>query len=200
MARKDIPIIAESLAIQDEESVVAVDNYQAGMDMGRWAGQYAGQQWDGRAAVLDLTYSLTNTQARSRGFAAGIREIVPGAEIVLSINAQSRYATAYQLTRDALTVHKHINIIFAINDATAWGAIHACRDLHLDPESIIVMPFGLEGDTLKNALMDGAYCKAGLAMFPEIVGPGVRGGRAGGLQPQTPAAPHCDPLRDCDRG
>jgi DeoR family fructose operon transcriptional repressor len=171
VARKDIPIIAESLAIQDEESVVAVDNYQAGIDLGRWAGQYACRHWDSRVAALDLTYSLTNTQARSRGFSAGIHEIVPGGEVVLSINAQSRYATAYQLTRDALTVHKHINIIFAINDATALGAIHACRDLRLDPESIIVMPFGLEGDTLKNALMDGAYCKAGLAMFPEIVGP-----------------------------
>jgi DeoR/GlpR family transcriptional regulator of sugar metabolism len=171
ISKKDIPIIAESLAIQDEETVVSVDNYQAGMDMGRWAGRYALKQWDGRAMVLDLTYSLSNTQARSRGFSTGVRNVIPEAEIVLSINAQSRYATAYQLTRDALAVHKNINIIFAINDTTAWGAINACRDLHLDPASVMVMPFGLEGDTLKNALMSGEYCKAGLAMFPEIVGP-----------------------------
>jgi DeoR/GlpR family transcriptional regulator of sugar metabolism/ABC-type sugar transport system substrate-binding protein len=171
VARREIPIIAESLVIQDEESVVAVDNYRAGTDMGRWAGAYACEKWGCTANILDLTYSLTNTQARSKGFAAGIREIIPNAEIVLSINAQSRYATAYQLTKDALTVHKKINIIFAINDSTAWGAINACKDLHLDPESILVMPFGLEGDNLKNALMDGVYCKAGLAMFPEIVGP-----------------------------
>ncbi len=171
MAKREIPIIAESLAIQDEESVVAVDNYRGASDLGRWAGEYACQKWGGKAYVLDLTFSLNNTQARSRGFAAGMREVIPDAEIVLSINAQSRYATAYQLTRDALTVHKHINIIFAINDTIAWGAINACRDMHLDPESILVLPFGLEGDTLKNALVDGAYCKAGLAMFPEIVAP-----------------------------
>lgn len=171
VSRRSIPIIAESMAIQDEESVVAVDNYQAGLDMGRWAGEYACKHWGGKAYALDLTYSLTNTQARSRGFVAGLREAVPAAEIVLSINAQSRYAIAYQLTRDALTVHKNINVIFAINDATAWGAINACKDLHIDPDSLIVMPFGLEGDTLKNALMDGAYCAGGLAMFPEIVGP-----------------------------
>src|SRR5512146_2646782 len=36
ISRRNIPIIAESMAIQDEESVVAVDNYQAGLDMGRW--------------------------------------------------------------------------------------------------------------------------------------------------------------------
>ena len=141
------------------------------LDMGRWAGEYARSHWGGKAYILDLSYLLTNTQARSRGFVVGIREKLPDAEVVLSINAQSRYATAYQLTRDALTVHKKINVIFAINDATAWGAINACKDLHLDPESIIVMPFGLEGNTLKNALMEGAFCKIALAHLPEIVGP-----------------------------
>jgi DeoR family fructose operon transcriptional repressor len=171
VSRRNIPIIAESMAIQDEESVVAVDNYQAGLDLGRWAGDYASRKWGGKACALDLTFSLPNTQARSRGFAAGLHEVIPGAEIALSINGQSRYATAYQLTRDALTVHQNINLIFAINDTTAWGAINACKDLHIDPSSLIVLPFGLEGDTLKNGLMDGAYCAGGLAMFPEIVGP-----------------------------
>jgi DeoR family fructose operon transcriptional repressor len=171
MARKQVPIIAESLTIRDEETVVAVDNYQAAVDLGREAAQYACQHWEGKAFVLDLTYTLANTQKRSRGFTAGVREIIPDAEIVLSINAQSRYRTAYQLTRDALTVHKQINMIFAINDTIARGAIQACQDLHIDPAKIIVIPFGLEGDALKNALVKGEYCKLGLAMFPEIVGP-----------------------------
>jgi DeoR/GlpR family transcriptional regulator of sugar metabolism len=78
--------------------------------------------------------------------------------------------TAYQLARDALTVYPHINLIFAINDTTALGAIHACRDLNIDPAGMAVITFGLEGETLKNELMTpGSYCKAGLAMFPEIV-------------------------------
>jgi DeoR/GlpR family transcriptional regulator of sugar metabolism len=63
-----------------------------------------------------------------------------------------------------------INIIFAINDTHAWGAINACRDLRIDPGRVVVIPFGLEGDTLKDALAEGGYCQAGLAMFPEIVG------------------------------
>ena len=171
VGKKNIPIIAESLAVHNAKTVVAVDNYQAGFDLGRWAGEYARQNWEGSAHVLDLTYYLTNTQARSRGFSAGICSVIPDAEIVLSINAQSRSATSYQLTRDALTVYKNINIIFAINDATAWGAIKACKELNIDPEQMIVLPFGLEGDTLRCALLENTYCKAGLAMFPEIVGP-----------------------------
>lgn len=170
ITKKNIPIITESLAIQDEETVVAVDNFKAGKDLGIWAGEFVRKNWD-KAYVLDLTYTLTNTQARSRGFAAGIREANPETEIVLSINAQSRYSTAYQLTRDALTVHRQINVIFAINDATALGALNACRDLGIDRNSLIIIPFGLEGDRIKTALIEQEYCKAGLAMFPEIVGP-----------------------------
>ncbi len=60
-------------------------------------------------------------------------------------------------------------MIFAINDTAALGAIHACRDLQIDPALMTVITFGLEGDTLKNELMADSYCKAGLAMFPEIV-------------------------------
>jgi DeoR family fructose operon transcriptional repressor len=171
VGKKNIPIIAESLMVHNAKTVVAVDNYQAGFDLGCWAGEYARSKWNGCAHILDLTYYLTNTQARSRGFNAGISSVIPDAEIVLSINAQSRSATSYQLTKDALTVYKNINIIFAINDASAWGAIEACKELNIDPEQMIVLPFGLEGDTLKRALMENVYCKAGLAMFPEIVGP-----------------------------
>ncbi len=171
VSQKNIPIIAESLSIPNAESVVAVDNYQAAMDLGRWVGEYARTHGDGQARVLDLTYHLANTQTRSRGFADGLRSVLPGAEIVLSLDAQSRYDTAYQLTKDALAVHRNLNIIFAINDTIAWGAYNACRDLNIDPDNLIVIPFGLEGNTLKNALMDCKYCKVGLAMFPEIVAP-----------------------------
>ncbi|HEX7972938.1 MAG TPA: DeoR family transcriptional regulator [Anaerolineales bacterium] len=171
--QKNIPIIAESLSIQlqNEVTVVAVDNYQAGFELGQWAGRYAQGQWAGKAAILDLTYYLANTQARSRGFIDGVRVVSPEAEVVLSLDGQSRYDTAYQLTRDALTVHPELNIIFAINDIMASGAIKACQDLSIDPEKLMVLPYGLEGNTFKNALMAGGYCKAGLAMFPEIVGP-----------------------------
>ncbi len=170
-AKKNIPVIAESLGMPGVKTVVAVDNYQAGITVGRWAGNYAGQHFEGQASVLDLTYYLSNTQARSHGFIDGLKEVLPSAQVILSINAQSSWPTAYQLATDALKVYPQINIIFAINDATAWGAIRACQDLGVNPDSLLVLTFGLEGNTLKNALISNKYCKMGLAMFPEIVGP-----------------------------
>ncbi len=169
--RKNIPIIAESVGMPGVSTLVAVNNYQAGLALGRWVGHYAQQHFAGQAKVLDLTYHLDNTQARSQGFIAGLHEILPAAQTVLSLNAESASQPAYQLTLDALQVYPAINIIFAINDSTAWGAIRACQDIRLNPDSVLIIPFGLEGDTLKNVLLAGEYCRVGLAMFPEIVGP-----------------------------
>jgi DeoR/GlpR family transcriptional regulator of sugar metabolism len=167
--KKKIPIIAESIEMPNQWTIVAVDNYQAGVDLGIRAGQYLTQQGVDKAFLLDLTFHQPNTQKRSQGFADGLRETCPS-EVVLSINSQSRYVMAYQMARDALSVYPHINLIFAINDTTAQGAIDACRDLNIDPSSMTVITFGLEGDKLKNELMADSFCKIGLAMFPEIVG------------------------------
>ena len=169
VGKKNIPIIAESLAMPNQRTVVSVDNYQAGFDLGRATGEYLRQNGFEKANLLDLTFHLTNTQRRSQGFIDGLAKTFPTSEVVLSINAQSRAATAYQITSDALAVHGDINLIFAINDSTALGAIRACQDLRIDPEKMVVVTFGLEGDTLRNALTENSYCKIGLAMFPEIV-------------------------------
>jgi DeoR/GlpR family transcriptional regulator of sugar metabolism len=169
VGKKNIPIIAESIEMPGQRTLVALDNYLASRDLGLWAGQYLTRRGVEKAYLLDLTFHQTNTQIRSRGFVDGLHETCPSAEVVLSISSQSRYASSYRLACDALAVYPHINLIFAINDITAQGAINACRDLHIDPEYMTVVTFGLEGNALKNELMAGSYCKAGLAMFPEIV-------------------------------
>lgn len=166
-----VPIVAESLALPGAKTLVAVDNAQAGRSLGRWAGEYAVQHLGGAANVLDLTYHLHNTEERSRGFAAGLAETAPDAQITLSLNTQADWRSAYQLASDAIQVYPQINMIFGVNDTITAGAIQACRDHGIAPERMAVLTFGLEGDTLLDELSQGGYLKAGLAMFPEIVGP-----------------------------
>jgi DeoR/GlpR family transcriptional regulator of sugar metabolism len=167
--KKKIPIIAESMPLPDTDSCVTVDNYQAGFDLGQWAGRYASDHWNGQARVLDLTYHRPNARARSKGFMAGLHDVLPSTELMLSINTQSRYDMAYQLTRDAFTVYPGINIIFAINDISAFGALNACKDLALDLNRIIILPFGIEGQTMIEMVMKGEYIPAAVCMFPEVV-------------------------------
>lgn len=170
--RKNIAMIAESQTVRDEATLVSVDNYQAGLELGRWAGEYARQFFSGQAQVMDLSTHLSNAATRSRGFVAGLHEILPSAEILLTVDAQSRFDASYQLTLDALAVHPQLNMIFAINDTLAVGAIRACQEMNISPDKMVIIPFGLEGDTLRDILMESpSYVKAGLAMFPEIVGP-----------------------------
>lgn len=170
--RKNMPIIAEALPVTNMATCVAVNNYQGGVMLGRWVGQYACEHWGGRARVLDLTYHLPNTQQRSNGFKTGLSEVIPeSGKEVLSLNAYSRYDTAYQLTLDALRVKQDINIIFTINDTNAAGALNACKDLGINPDDLIIVSFGLDGDITRNAIMEGTCYKASLAMFPELVGP-----------------------------
>ena len=181
--RRGIPVIAESAppsvvqAGGSEEphaarkTVVSVDNYRAARLLGGWAGEYAREHFDGRAFVLDLTYHFANTRARSEGFWAGLKATLPGARVLFSIDAQSDPEIAYRLTHDSLDVHPDINIIFAINDATALGALRACRERGVDPDRLLLLTFGLEGDTFKDVLATAGYCRAALAMFPEIAGP-----------------------------
>ena len=123
--KQGVAIIAESLAMQGARTLVAVDNFQAGWSLGYWTGAYAQQRLAGSARVLDLTYHLSNTQDRSRGFVAGLLEAQPAANVVLSLATQSDWQSAYRLTSDALHVHPDINVIFCINDILACGAIQA---------------------------------------------------------------------------
>ena len=168
--KRFLPLIAEATPFPNAVTCVATDNYSAGKLIGHWAGEYANQHWQGKAFVLDLTYHLPNTNERSRGFLDGLREVTPETSHLLSLNTHSRHKIAYQLTKDAISTDPRINIIFAINDQSALGAIEACVDLQLNPKSLIVIPFGLEGNTLRDLLMRSPFCKGGLAMFPEIAG------------------------------
>lgn len=168
--RPKFPIVAESVPHKSSVTCVSVGDYKAGEELGRWAGKYTLEHFAGKANVLDLGYHFPNTEARSRGFLEGLADTIPSIDSITSLNPQSRHDLAYQLTRDALEVNAEINIIFAINDTNAWGAIQACIDLNIDPKEMIVISFGLEGDTIKNELKHGQYCKVCLAMFPEIVG------------------------------
>jgi DeoR/GlpR family transcriptional regulator of sugar metabolism len=170
-AQRNVPVIAESVLMPGAVTLVAPDNTAAGFALGEWAGQYARENLAGKAYLLDLTFDLPNTRERSEGFLEGLHSVLPGARQVLSINAGSNQDSAYQITRDVLAVHPEINVIFAINDATAAGAARACRDHGVAPEDLVLITFGLEGNTLRNSLSTCGYCRAGLAMFPEIVGP-----------------------------
>ena len=162
-----IPIVSESIELEESSVTVALDNYQAAYDLGLRTGYFA-QTYLERISLLDLTH-FRHTTRRSAGFVVGLEDVFPDVELVVSLNAEASFDISYQLTRDALEAYPEINMIFAVNDTSAAGAYKACLDMNISPDMMTIVTFGLEGNTMKSLLHEGTYFKIGLAMFPEIV-------------------------------
>jgi DeoR/GlpR family transcriptional regulator of sugar metabolism len=168
--RAGVPIIAEATNYPGAQTVVSVDNYRAGFEAGQWVVNYARHHFGGKIVVLDVSYPQPNTNARSCGFADGLRELSPGQRTVFSVDGQGLRESARRITADALTVHPEINVIFGINDDSALGALDAYRAADLDEGQLLVVSFGMEGDTAKELLEQATPYTIGVAMFPELVG------------------------------
>jgi DeoR/GlpR family transcriptional regulator of sugar metabolism len=168
--RAGVPIVAEGSNYPGARTVVLIDNYQAGVELGRWLGQYAEKHLPDQAKVLEVLHPTPNTETRARGFSDGLREALDEVRVVLRVDEQELRAPARTIVADALGVHPDINVIFAINDDTAMGAVEAYRSAGLDINRLTLVWFGLECDETLNLLETGGPFKACVAMFPEIVG------------------------------
>jgi DeoR/GlpR family transcriptional regulator of sugar metabolism len=166
----DVPVISESHSFPGATTVVTIDDYSAGVELGRWVANYVQRHFGGRAEVLDVSARFANTNARSRGFADGLRQLDPANWSIHRVNAQGLRDIAFNIASDALAVHPDINVIFGINDDSALGALEAFRAAGLDERSLLVISIGFEGDTVKDMMTASGPYKAGIAMFPELVG------------------------------
>ena len=75
--RAGIPIIAESTAYDGAATAISIDDYRAGVELGRWVGRNAPGLVGAEVKVLDVSSQLANCEARSRGFADGLRDHYP---------------------------------------------------------------------------------------------------------------------------
>lgn len=169
--RAGVPIIAESISYPGATTVVAIDDYRAGTELAYWVGEYVQRHFGGQARILDLTSTLPNTILRSRGFADGIRQMLPNAEVILSVDGQGLRDEARRVSADAFALYPDINVVFGINDDSVLGALDAYRMAGLDERNLLAVGFGFEGDLSRRLLSQGnSPFKACVAMFPELVG------------------------------
>lgn len=168
--RAGVPIIAEATGYPGAKTVVAVDNYRAAFELGQAVAAHVRQRPGERALVLCVSYPQPNTEARSRGFEEGLRELPAERRTVLRVDGQGLREAARQITADALSVYPDVNVIFGVNDDSALGALDAYRALGMDESRLILALFGLEGDRSRRLLETGRPYTIAVAMFPELVG------------------------------
>ncbi len=167
-----IPLVIEASAVNGMKTMVAISDYDAGVKVGKWAGEYVKENFGGKAKVLDITLSnLRPCVLRSMGFADGIKSILSGDNVeIIQVEGKGLKDEAVRVATDALTADPDINVIFGINDDSALAGLQAFRAAGLDESKLLVIGFGLEGMAGKNALMEGGPYKVSAAMLPEYVG------------------------------
>ena len=165
-----MPIICEGNPTSGCLTLVAIDDYMAGVQVGIWAGNYVKDNLGGKAVVLDIGLpGLAAGVNRSQGFIDGMKTLVPDLQRV-EVNGKGLKDEAIKVAADALTAHPDINVIFGINDDSALGGLQSFGAAGLDQTKLLVVGFGCEGKACKNALMEGGPYKVSAAMFPEYQG------------------------------
>ena len=86
-AVKTMPVVCEGSPTDGCLTLVSIDDFKAGEQVGVWAGNYAKENFGGKAVVLDVGLpALSTTVARSEGFAAGLKSVLPDAVIAQSVD------------------------------------------------------------------------------------------------------------------
>lgn len=168
--RAGSPIIAEATGYPGARTIVAVDNYRAGYELGQWVATHAQQCLGDAITALVVGYPQPNTEARTRGFEDGLRQLPAHQRRLLRVDGQGLRQTSRQITADVLKLEPEINVVFGINDDSTLGALDAWHDLGLATDKIIVATFGLEGNSARELLEQERPYTIGVAMFPELVG------------------------------
>ncbi|MEO1678699.1 MAG: substrate-binding domain-containing protein [Pseudomonadota bacterium] len=165
IARRGIPFLAES-APQAGGRYLGPDNLQAGLELGRLAGQDAGDAPDLRVLIVGHP-DLANTRDRAAGFQAGLREGFDGDVAVVAVNGQGAYRTATRVIADAMATSEPFDLIFAVNDHSAIAAAELSE--RAGRAAAIYATGGEAADFVASVAEDGPI-RAVAAFFPEVVG------------------------------
>ena len=138
------------------EALYATNNRRAGNLIGRYAKAKAEEDAiEPRIAMLDLAPGISVGQLRHDGFLTGfgIRDGDP--EIVGSAYAEGNEDKARAAMARLLDEDPGINIVYTINEPTAFGALDALEDAGRDEDDVILVSIDGSCDAVKDGVRPG---------------------------------------------
>ncbi|RUT32496.1 sugar ABC transporter substrate-binding protein [Arsenicitalea aurantiaca] len=170
-AQDDIPVVLEGNPVRGMTTMVAICDYDTGYHAGVAAGEYARDNFDGQARVMNVGLPLLSaTVLRSEGFMDGLRTILPEAEMVHDLDGGGNPDRALEVSSAALAQNSDINIIYGINDNSAQGGLQAWKASGRSQDGLLVVGTGGEGLGFINLMATEPAYQIEAAMFPEKVG------------------------------
>ena len=166
------------------EALYATNNRRAGNLIGRYAKAKAEEDGiEPRIAMLDLAPGISVGELRHEGFLTGFGIEDGDPEIVGSAYAQGDEDKAKAAMARLLDEDPGINIVYTINEPTAFGAIDALKEADRDMDDVIIVSIDGSCDAIKNGVRTGEI-DATSQQYPEnmaregleAVAEAVRGG------------------------
>ena len=166
------------------EALYATNNRRAGNLIGRYAKAKAEEDAiEPRIAMLDLAPGISVGVLRHNGFLAGFGIEDGDPEIVGSAYAEGNEDKAREAMALLLDEDPGINIVYTINEPTAFGALDALEDAGRDDDDVVLVSIDGSCDAIKDAVRPGKI-DATSQQYPEnmaregleTVAEAVRGG------------------------
>lgn len=115
----------------------------------------------GKGNIVEITGSIASTPAmeRSEGFGSNLRK---GIDIVAIVDGYWEENVAYEKMKPVLAKHPDIDLVFAQNDAMAYGAYRAAREAGREKDIKFLGIDGLMGegkgvDMVKNGILEATF-------------------------------------------
>ena len=169
-----VRVITESIAVDHPSviSAVRVDDFAAGLDLGRVVGSRVIQKDEVPLRVLLSGFNaLPEAHAREHGFIEGLRSYHPNL-MALYVDGMAQVKSASERTREALnTCDRGLNfvpdVIFGVDDESVIGAVAGVRETGRATDDAVTATFGVSPPSGLE-LLDSGLVTFGQAMFPEV--------------------------------
>ncbi|MDO4633458.1 MAG: substrate-binding domain-containing protein [Eubacteriales bacterium] len=165
----NIPVINFDTPVPDPsqvKTIIASDNFNAGYVVG----EDAAKKMDDGAKILVLHSPRASACVqRFDGFIKALDESGKKYTIVNNLDGQGATEVSMQLTSDALVADPDLQVIFAVNDPSAMGAINAIQQTSVTLEKDI-MVYGVDGNPDAKKLIEAGSMEGTGSQSPETLG------------------------------
>ncbi len=154
------------------------NNYEAGLIGGRYLGRWARKFWEGavdEVLLIELARAGSLPQARIRGMAAGVNEILHPAESrpAIHLDGDGQFKTALERVRKHLRETKAKRVLVgAANDPSALGALRAFEEAGRAAQCAVI-GHNAEPEARAELRVPRSRFIASVGYFPEKYGEGL---------------------------
>ena len=156
---KGVTVIALDTPMEPQETTNAyfgTDNKRAGELIGRYARAKSDELGlSPQIMMLNLSPGITSGENRSAGFQEGFNIPAGSGWVVEQANIEGDRGLAQQAMTEALTKNPNINVVYAVNEPAAQGAVDALKSAGKDLARTVVVAIDGGCEAMKNSVRPG---------------------------------------------